>query len=775
MNSRLLTALALIAVGLVLATVSGLAELIGLGDPADTFGWKQIVGLAVGVALLVAGIVIAAFPFGCLGRGASNMPRLTSPLLALGCLVALTAVVFVRHLFEGWTFPWDFLGTYSATPPFVAATFGRMHPLAFSPFVASGFPVEVNPQAGIYFPLWWLLGLLHVPLTLSAVTAVQVAHVLFGACGMLALSRVRGLRWPWATFAGVAYLLFGGFYGEAEHADIFRGFAYLPWILWALTPPRSSLPWRRLLALPLLTWLVVSGAYPGQTVSFAIIGAVYVAVELRLSPPESRRHTLRALLLAAVACGAICAAALLPYLLAQQDLFRAVPPTAANRAAGSLAPRDLLGAYLNTFAWHWDGSVTSWALAVPILIGLAAVSLAVLRAQLALVASGAVALALAMTPKIGFIGEAMVAAGPLFPSRFPAPDYKAAVAIALIVLSAGAWSEVGAGRVTLRRRAATVLMGAAVIAGIFLAPDTFGPPTRWPAVAVAVAGVSVGLCCLRSREALLIAGLLVLVTVDGLREAHDYRFLNKVSSWEATPDQVTRYRPRDQAIRKLPTSLHRPRATRPARIPPYASLAKRPTGTPPDAAGWVADGYHLVDYASTIERVRWTAVHDPVWSRMLQAPWRAYVFPCPAGGCATSPPRLPDRSTWKPGSGVRTLSYGTDSVVYSVQLDRPAVMVENELAIRGWRADTSRAQIVPASIPLRTWRLAPGSYRFTARFTLPGRGLQGIAAAVAVLAWVGCLLALRRRRGAQPESFGLETKPAEPAAATSRKVSYSRM
>jgi len=175
MNSRLLTALALIAVGLVLATVSGLAELIGLGDPADTFGWKQIVGLAVGVALLVAGIVIAAFPFGCLGRGASNMPRLTSPLLALGCLVALTAVVFVRHLFEGWTFPWDFLGTYSATPPFVAATFGRMHPLAFSPFVASGFPVEVNPQAGIYFPLWWLLGLLHVPLTLSAVTAVQVA------------------------------------------------------------------------------------------------------------------------------------------------------------------------------------------------------------------------------------------------------------------------------------------------------------------------------------------------------------------------------------------------------------------------------------------------------------------------------------------------------------------------------------------------------------------------------------------------------------------------
>ncbi len=59
MNIRLLTALALIVVGLVLAAVSGLAELIGLGDPTDTFGWKQILGLVLAVALLVVGTLIA--------------------------------------------------------------------------------------------------------------------------------------------------------------------------------------------------------------------------------------------------------------------------------------------------------------------------------------------------------------------------------------------------------------------------------------------------------------------------------------------------------------------------------------------------------------------------------------------------------------------------------------------------------------------------------------------------------------------------------------------
>jgi uncharacterized membrane protein len=59
MNRTLLLGLALSLVGLALALISGLAEVLGLGDPKDSFGWKQIVGVAVGVVLLVAGIVLA--------------------------------------------------------------------------------------------------------------------------------------------------------------------------------------------------------------------------------------------------------------------------------------------------------------------------------------------------------------------------------------------------------------------------------------------------------------------------------------------------------------------------------------------------------------------------------------------------------------------------------------------------------------------------------------------------------------------------------------------
>ena len=49
---------AMIAIGLVIALISGLADLIGVGE-STRFGWKQIVGLAVGTALLGAGIATA--------------------------------------------------------------------------------------------------------------------------------------------------------------------------------------------------------------------------------------------------------------------------------------------------------------------------------------------------------------------------------------------------------------------------------------------------------------------------------------------------------------------------------------------------------------------------------------------------------------------------------------------------------------------------------------------------------------------------------------------
>lgn len=50
--------LALAAVGIVVVAVAALADQIGLGE-SDALGWKQILGVVVGVVIAVAGFVIA--------------------------------------------------------------------------------------------------------------------------------------------------------------------------------------------------------------------------------------------------------------------------------------------------------------------------------------------------------------------------------------------------------------------------------------------------------------------------------------------------------------------------------------------------------------------------------------------------------------------------------------------------------------------------------------------------------------------------------------------
>lgn len=663
-------------------------------------------------------------------------------------LCGLTVWIFHLQLFDRWSFPWDFLGTYTTTPAFVADTIGRGHPLFWSPFVASGFPVDVNPQAGVYFPLWWLLGALHIRLTLHALTVVQIGHVLLGAIGVMLLARARRVAWPWAIVAAVAYLFFGGFYGQAEHADIFRGFAYLPWLLWSLTPPTGEGRWYRLGALPVLAWIIVTGAYPGETVSFAIAGFVYVAVALRVDARSAWRRYRWALLLAVIASIGVCVAVLVPYLRAEHagELYRTIEPTAAERAMFSISPLDIFGLYLNNFSWTYEGTITSWAVGVPILIGLACVRRPTLRRHAPLIACGVMALILGMAPKIGPIGSVMASLRPLFPSRFPASDYKAVVAIALIVVSVDAWGCL-ANRIGRRPWIGAVAAVVVLIAGALLVPSTHAKPTYALWLLILVALLAASLALWRPRWPILMAVLIALVVVDGAREISDYRLAGTVSPWKEAPASLAFFEARSGETWNLAERLRQPVKSRPARVP-TAPTAEQ------DASGWIADAYYETDYDPTLERSLWRAEHNPAWSAKLLEPWHAYTFPCSQVGCSSGQVHLPPASRWKASDHVETLSYGGASIVYSVDVTQPVLMVENELSVAGWGSNSDKVSLVRAGIPLRAWRLAPGRYRFVAHFQEPDRWLQWAALSIALIAWMASSVVMLRawRSRRQPKS-----------------------
>ena len=58
MSQARILSIVMIVVGLVLAVISAFADQIGLGAPGSTFGWKQLLGTVVGIAILIAGAIL---------------------------------------------------------------------------------------------------------------------------------------------------------------------------------------------------------------------------------------------------------------------------------------------------------------------------------------------------------------------------------------------------------------------------------------------------------------------------------------------------------------------------------------------------------------------------------------------------------------------------------------------------------------------------------------------------------------------------------------------
>jgi len=57
MSQGRILAIAFIVVGVILGAVSALADVI-LGSRDTSFGWKQLLGLVVGIVLVIAGIIL---------------------------------------------------------------------------------------------------------------------------------------------------------------------------------------------------------------------------------------------------------------------------------------------------------------------------------------------------------------------------------------------------------------------------------------------------------------------------------------------------------------------------------------------------------------------------------------------------------------------------------------------------------------------------------------------------------------------------------------------
>lgn len=62
MSQARMLAIVFVIAGVLLALVSVFADQVGLGAQGSTFGWKQLLGLVLGLVLLIVGVVLLRQP-----------------------------------------------------------------------------------------------------------------------------------------------------------------------------------------------------------------------------------------------------------------------------------------------------------------------------------------------------------------------------------------------------------------------------------------------------------------------------------------------------------------------------------------------------------------------------------------------------------------------------------------------------------------------------------------------------------------------------------------
>lgn len=676
------------------------------------------------------------------------------PLLILAIQNLL---VFSGHYFNHYLFPWDFGQAYYAFVAFWTSAVDQGIFPQWVPFQAMGYPLALNLQSGIYYPPLWLFPALGLPYTLTAAVILQCLHVLFGAMGMFFYLRLKlgGRMVP--LVGALMFQFFGGFYSNAEHVDIIRAFAFMPWLLFVFCfEPEQPLAdqralWQqylyggrvRHLLIPLFVYLMATGGYPGNFISGLFMLAIYVVLQTCRSYLASR---------SLVRSGSIAVPALLltimglamsiihlgPTWVEKASLTR--EQTSATIAKMGLWLEQIPTLYLSNASLPGEISMTSCYVTLPAVILCFFLSFQKLKEYWIEAALLALALLMVPGPRSPLFILITKVLPPLNYSRFPTSDYRIFIGVFFILFAAVALKALSHAP-----QAVAPLIARAVASIVFVGSGYYYFQDIDPLLSVsslhfaALLAITIltfaAIFTIASRRfipldaALVIIALLVLA--DGLRvlpEIEVHRPGVTISTWRDA-DPYSGYKaygypagPSNKlaiydAIKATPHS-------RPRRIDSAADHLLF------SWAGYLTANYMTSDLGGTKMTAREQIEQHPLTKEIMISPWSILLL------------RHGEPAPLAPNETLEQISYGINDIVYEVALQSPRLMVENEIYFKGWgaelRASGGGMKINAMSVGegLRGWQLPSGKYRMTAHFEFPNLNVYRGVSLSALLLWL---------------------------------------
>ena len=666
-------------------------------------------------------------------------------------------VVYWGHYFRGVGFPWDFSMSYYAMVSFWTAAVRQGVLPEWIPFQQMGYPFALQVQSGMnYLPLWIFPGL-NLPYTLHAAIVLQCLHVFAGSVGMFVLVRHLEASRAYALVAAIAFQFFGGFYSNAEHVDIVRAFACTPWLLYVFTLDIDSAPSlpRRAILIPPVLYLFLTGAYPGNVISGGVMIALFIGLQLvgalaaGAAPPRLVRPVAGTVALALLGSG-MAIPQLGPVWLFRDQFVRAETLVAVPREGIWL--EHLPGLFLSNKMLAGEISMTSSYVSLPVLLLASFASSAGLKRRWVYVSLALVALVMAAGDRLP-VGPILRSAVPVLGlSRFPSSDYRAFLAIPLILLSVQ-----GLRAIVEKRLSGWAIGGRGIVCAAWLAcglAQVYPSVGRDVLTAMAVAAVALATVVMlrRGQTRLGVAGLAavcLLIGIDAVRVLPDIR------GWHE-PDIDAYYLKqgwppytRNRGRRLVASSIFR---SLPATRPPRT--------TPPGLVRWSGyiDGSYLTtDLTPNVLRATGVVNANPVFQQYMLREWLPILLDpnrsVNDGGRVTLTPeelagRLADTTSSASGP-VRQTHYGVNHIVYEVSLKEPRILVENETYFPGWRARVTAAgapalEAGAANGVFRSWLLPAGVYTMVAEFGFPHVRALRLVCAASFAGWITLVLVRRR-------------------------------
>jgi hypothetical protein len=675
-----------------------------------------------------------------------------SPLIlstALAILALVNIVVFRSHYFGNECFPWDFWKLYYAVIPFWTTSL-KLHVFPhWVPFEGMGYPFLLNLQSSFFYPPLWLFVLSGLHYSLHVAVVVQCLHVLWGACGALLLLRVLTNDWRSALFGALAYHFFGGFYSNAEHTDIIRAYAWLPWLFWSATVS-GSIRVRNLL-LPPIVYCAITASYPGNTMSHLFFLGGYIFFQFFQRSLQSNRKALLILVGLLILGVTISLVALGPAFLLRNELTRAnervaAPPWLFTNWLSVIAPWTIGNKAI--FGYFGDPSMISVFVGVPTL----ALVILIRRGTAKVLGFWWLVLIVALTlaqGRVSMFYRALVAIVPVLGlSRMTPSDYRGLIGLALIVLATGSLGSLLAAtqddrtQLIKRRFKYLCLIPAILMSGFFFvvlpAQELVWILLIWGATVLVLYAQWPGLV----RFNWLTAGFLfVLVFAGGWHVVSVSKW-----TWTSSGEDIDALYKQRIGFATDTTSLPvaeriRGAVTRPARVD-----RKRADFS---WAGYLDGTYQMIDYGNTVLNARAALEKDEVLRNYMLQPLTPLVF---QSADSVSLDVVRNRLSQGPVAAkqqwdVIPAEYGVNTIAYKVTLDAESTIVENEIWFPGWKAKLMRGQDVAEQTnaidvdkTLRAWRVPAGQYRLVTEFKTPHLAACGILSAIGVLIYLAVLL-----------------------------------